>query len=95
MDSDALEQASESFVMVNLEDDEEPQDPEFKPDGGYIPRLLFLDSQGKIHSEIFNEEGRLPLADISFAPSEYVMFFSLSGRIEIPKSDSRLAQTHI
>jgi len=29
---------SENFVMVNLGDDDEPSDPLFKPDGGYIPR---------------------------------------------------------
>jgi len=37
---------SQKFVMVNLEDDEEPQDRKYAPDGGYIPRLFFLDRLG-------------------------------------------------
>ncbi|KAI6176839.1 hypothetical protein M3Y97_00842200 [Aphelenchoides bicaudatus] len=35
-------QLTRRFVMVNLEDDEEPQDDKFAPDGAYIPRLYFL-----------------------------------------------------
>ncbi len=34
--------ASADFVMVNLQDDEEPSDAAYKPDGGYIPRILFV-----------------------------------------------------
>ncbi|GMR60796.1 hypothetical protein PMAYCL1PPCAC_30991, partial [Pristionchus mayeri] len=34
------------FVMVNTEDDDEPNDAKYAPDGGYIPRIIFLDTDG-------------------------------------------------
>ena len=47
---------SSQFVMVNSEDDEEPSsDSSFSLDGGYIPRIIFLDSTGSIRSEFSNK----------------------------------------
>uniref|UniRef100_A0A914YYS5 Thioredoxin domain-containing protein n=1 Tax=Panagrolaimus superbus TaxID=310955 RepID=A0A914YYS5_9BILA len=52
----AFKKLSEYFVMVNTEDDEEPFEEEYRPDGKYIPRLLFLDKNGDLISEIKNKK---------------------------------------
>jgi len=55
--SKEIEELSKKFVMVNLEDEEEPGDKKFSPDGGYIPRILFFDTTGEIRKDIYNEAG--------------------------------------
>ncbi|KAI0209511.1 Thioredoxin domain-containing protein 12 [Lamellibrachia satsuma] len=52
-----IEDLSKKFVMVNVMDDEEPNDIKYKPDGGYIPRILFLTHNGEIQTDIYNEKG--------------------------------------
>ena len=41
-ESSSIEQLSENFVMYNALDDDEPKGEEFKPDGGYIPRMVIF-----------------------------------------------------
>merc|ERR1711915_468383 len=53
-----IRELSSNFVMVNAEDDESPHaDKSFQIDGGYIPRIFFLSSDGEIKSELYNAAG--------------------------------------
>jgi len=55
--SKELAEMSAKFVMVNVMDDQEPQDDLYKPDGGYIPRILFFDPKGNLLKDVINETG--------------------------------------
>ena len=55
--SKEMEALSRDFVMINLQDEEEPRDAKYKPDGGYIPRVLFVRSDGEIMHDIYNADG--------------------------------------
>ena len=50
----ALVAASERFVMVNLDQDDEPEALRYGPDGQYVPRVLFLDAQGRVDAGLSN-----------------------------------------
>lgn len=43
---------SGSFIMVDAADVDEPVHASFAPDGKYIPRVIFLDSAGKVRPDI-------------------------------------------
>ncbi|KXJ15023.1 Thioredoxin domain-containing protein 12 [Exaiptasia diaphana] len=49
---------SKHFLMVHLEDEEEPKGEEFQVDGRYIPRVFFLGADGKIMKDIINTNGK-------------------------------------
>ncbi|KAL0280421.1 UNVERIFIED_CONTAM: hypothetical protein PYX00_001716 [Menopon gallinae] len=52
-----IEALSVGFVLISLEDDNLPKDPKYMPDGDYVPRVLFLNTQAKVMTEIINESG--------------------------------------
>lgn len=56
-ESKGIEELSKNFVMINVEDDEEPQDTKFQIDGSYIPRIYILDSAGRVQKDIYNKNG--------------------------------------
>lgn len=65
---DQFVKLAKDFVMVNLEDDDEPEDEKYAPDGRYIPRLYFL---GKIDQN---------LRDFHYIQTEKVTLFQLTTR---------------
>ena len=76
--SKAMLELSDKFVMVNSEDDEDPSsDPNFSIDGGYIPRIIFLDSSGNIRPEFSNKR----------RSDKYRYFYSSSDEIMISMND--------
>jgi len=49
-----LEQLSEEFVMVHIDQDEHPEATLYGPDGQYIPRVMFLDDDGNVDQALQN-----------------------------------------
>lgn len=49
-----LHELSEQFVMINIDQDAEPNALDYAPDGDYIPRVVFLDPDGKVDAELKN-----------------------------------------
>jgi thioredoxin-like negative regulator of GroEL len=64
-------EASRSFVMILVDVDKDPgANGAFSPDGTYVPRTLFLDSDGNVQSDIAGADPQYPHSiDIS-APDE-------------------------
>eukprot|EP00039_Didymoeca_costata_P018679 m.334519 g.334519 ORF g.334519 m.334519 type:complete len:154 (+) comp17371_c0_seq1:48-509(+) len=50
--SEQVANLAKNFVMVNTEDDEEPTDSQFAPDGSYIPRILFMNTEGEVQKDL-------------------------------------------
>eukprot|EP00244_Chara_vulgaris_P012141 TRINITY_DN6292_c0_g1_i2.p1 TRINITY_DN6292_c0_g1~~TRINITY_DN6292_c0_g1_i2.p1 ORF type:complete len:193 (-),score=41.98 TRINITY_DN6292_c0_g1_i2:89-667(-) len=59
-DADDFVKLSEEWVMVDGGDDDEPKADEYAPDGGYIPRIIFSESNGKVRNDIICQFGGNP-----------------------------------
>ena len=46
--SPEIEVLAQHFVMANVEDDDEPEDEKYSPQGGYSPRIMFLAPDGSV-----------------------------------------------
>lgn len=63
---DKLAQMSERFVMVHVDQDEHPEVALYGPDGQYIPRVMFLDTNGNVDQGLQNPN----------RPSKYRYFYT-------------------
>ncbi|VDM48343.1 unnamed protein product [Toxocara canis] len=98
---------SEYFVMVNTEDDDEPYEEEYRPDGKYIPRLLFLDKNGDLLPEFVNKKAEYKNyayyysspADILNSMKDVIRFYNIEVcylvRISVIILNNELRFTHI
>ena len=75
---------SDNFVMINLGDDREPTSAKFKPDGGYIPRIFFLQPDGSLLTDVINEKGN-PKYKYFYHSTESVLA-SMEKVVELSKS---------
>eukprot|EP00040_Diaphanoeca_grandis_P022842 m.123410 g.123410 ORF g.123410 m.123410 type:complete len:202 (-) comp28985_c0_seq1:73-678(-) len=73
--SRAIKKLSESFIMVNVEDEEDSGEHSDTYKHGY-PRLMFLDSEGKVRPEIRNPKSK-------YAKHNYPYFYgSITHMVE-------------
>jgi len=82
--SQQIEELSSKFVMINVMDDEEPSDPKFAPDGGYIPRIVFVNPQGEVRNDVTN-----PLR-----PDKYKYFFSTADEVVVAMKQALSGVVH-
>lgn len=54
--SHEIAELSSNFLMVNTLDNDEPKDAKYSPDGGYIPRILFIQN-GEVIPDLYHEDG--------------------------------------
>ena len=54
-----FEALARHFVMANVEDDDEPDDEKFSPQGSYSPRIMYLHPDGRV-ADVVNEYGADP-----------------------------------
>jgi protein-disulfide reductase (glutathione) len=75
-DSAEILQKSKDFIMVNLEDDEEPAEEMYKPDGGYIPRIIMVDPASGEVMPVHNEQGN-PQYKYYYASEDQILAVSI------------------
>jgi len=81
---DEILELSDNFVMLNLGDDKEPSNELFKPDGAYIPRILFLHPDGSLLRDVINKDGN-PKFKYFYASTDDV-FDSMEDVLDLAES---------
>eukprot|EP00123_Amoebidium_parasiticum_P001591 comp12718_c0_seq1/m.7826 comp12718_c0_seq1/g.7826 ORF comp12718_c0_seq1/g.7826 comp12718_c0_seq1/m.7826 type:complete len:190 (-) comp12718_c0_seq1:342-911(-) len=56
-ESQEIFELSSKFTMINMDESVDPEKPEWSPDGGYVPRTLFLSPKGEVQKDIINVGG--------------------------------------
>ena len=57
----AIVEASRDFVMILVDADKEKEiNGAFQPDGSYVPRTLFIDSQGNVSDKLVGSDPQYP-----------------------------------
>ncbi|KAG4074504.1 hypothetical protein HA402_015793 [Bradysia odoriphaga] len=52
--SDDIKKLSDNFVMVNAYNGEDPNSTDYAPDGAYVPRIVFIRSDGVTLTQVKN-----------------------------------------
>lgn len=71
-DDEKLKYESSNFVMVNVGDSSSFSSDEYAPDGGYFPRILFLNPDGSVIDGITNIEGNPKYTHFYSTPEQIV-----------------------
>ena len=86
--SKEIGELSSQFVMINAKEGDEPEnDPKFNIDGGYVPRIFFLDSNGNVLSNVIHEGGN-PTYKYFYSRPEGIVN-SMKRALEIVKTDKK------
>jgi len=61
------------FIMVNVEDDAEPLDNQYFVDGGYYPRIFFINPKGIVDKTLHNRDPAYLKHKYSYGNEEHIM----------------------
>eukprot|EP01100_Stratorugosa_tubuloviscum_P012684 TRINITY_DN611_c0_g2_i1.p1 TRINITY_DN611_c0_g2~~TRINITY_DN611_c0_g2_i1.p1 ORF type:complete len:168 (+),score=67.08 TRINITY_DN611_c0_g2_i1:135-638(+) len=85
--SNKLVEKSKDFTMVVVDQDQEPQEQEFKASGEYYPRIFFACSEGIVDIEIYNTRGHLSYRH--FYSDENSLLFGMDNALFTLKQKSQ------
>jgi len=97
----AIVAESRDFVMILVDADAEKEiNGAFQPDGSYVPRTLFIDSEGNISDKLVGSDPQYPHSLDSNSPGELLALMKKAHSIydiapaapddSIPQADNRI-----